>query len=185
MSTMTRKPQDEPLFEARVHALVARSPQAVYAVVSDLPGCHRWSEECTGGEWIEGRPAALGSVFRGHNFRRPDVVAWAPVVRGAWTTTAEVVAAQPGRRFCWAMRTRAGQAQDSVWGYDLEPAGSALGGTRLTHHFRMGAATEGISGITAAMDDATRKRFFAEWGAKVRHDMEATVARLLPVVAAR
>lgn len=177
---MTTGNRNAPLFEARVETQVTRPPEFVYSVVSDLPRSSEWSEECTGGEWIQGEPGALGSVFRGHNFRRPEVVAWAPVVRGTWTTHAEVVEAEPARRFAWAMRTEAGRAQESVWSYTLAPA--AGGGTTLTHSFRMDAPTEGIQGITAGMSDDERKNFFEEWGEKVRSDMVATVERLKKVV---
>ncbi|MFD8431007.1 MULTISPECIES: SRPBCC family protein [Streptomyces] len=169
-----------PLFDIRVETHVARPPEFVYAVVSDLPRCHEWSEECTGGEWSGGEPGTVGAVFLGHNRRAADVVAWAPVVRGAWDTEAEVVAAEPAHRFAWAMRTRAGRAQDSVWGYTLSPAPD--GGTALTHHFRMGAPTEGITGITGSMSDDERTAFFTEWTAKVTSDMAATVERLKKAV---
>ncbi|MGI5341743.1 SRPBCC family protein [Streptomyces sp. CA-181903] len=165
-----------PLFEISTGVLVPAPPEAVYAAVSDLPGCHRWSAECVGGEWEGGPAGAVGTVFAGRNRRAADVVAWAPVVRGEWTTRAEVVVAEPGRRFAWAMLDSAGRVQDSVWGYTLAPAPG--GATRLTHHFRMGAPTEGIRGITAGMDEADRKRFFTEWGAKLERDMAATAARL-------
>ncbi|MGW3205219.1 SRPBCC family protein [Streptomyces sp. NPDC001135] len=168
-----------PLFDIGVDVHVAAAPEFVYTVVSDLPRSHQWSEECTGGEWIEGEPGALGSVFRGHNDRSDDVVAWAPVVRGPWTTTAEVVAAEPARRFAWAMRTLSGRPQDSVWGFTLR---AADGGTQLVHHFRMGTATEGILGITAEMDDDEKKRFFKEWGEKLKSDMAATAGRLKKVI---
>ncbi|MGK7235804.1 SRPBCC family protein [Streptomyces hygroscopicus] len=170
-----------PLFEICVESHIPRAPEFVYSVVSDLPRCHQWSEECTGGEWIHGAPGAVGSVFRGHNFRRADVVAWAPVVRGEWTTSAEVVAAEPGHRFSWAMRTDAGRAQDSVWSFTLRPAED---GTALTHHFRMGAPTEGIQAIMAGMSDDEKTKFFKEWGAKVKTDMAATVGRLKKVIEA-
>ncbi|MFI1200442.1 SRPBCC family protein [Streptomyces sp. NPDC020883] len=173
--------ESAPLFRISVESHIAKTPNFVYSVVSDLPRCHQWSEECTGGEWIHGGPGAVGSVFRGHNFRRTDVVAWAPVVRGSWTTMAEVVAADPDHRFSWAMRTNAGRAQDSVWGFTLRPS---EGGTALTHHFRMGVPTEGIQGITAQMSDDEKNRFFKEWGAKVKTDMAATVGRLKKVIEA-
>ncbi|WAU83974.1 SRPBCC family protein [Streptomyces sp. Qhu-G9] len=176
---MTTENGVAPLFEICAESHVARTPEFVYSVVSDLPRSHQWSEECTGGEWIHGAPGAVGSVFRGHNFRRAEVVAWAPVVRGSWTTTSEVTTAEPGHRFSWAMRTHDGRAQDSVWGFTLRPAD---GGTRLTHHFRMGTATEGIRGITAEMNDDRKRKFFDEWRAKVQADMAATVERLRKVI---
>jgi polyketide cyclase/dehydrase/lipid transport protein len=163
------------LFEVAAQVRVARTPAEVYALVSDLGRSGEWSEECRGGEWAEGEPGAVGSVFRGVNHREPDVVAWAPVVRGGWTTESEVVAAEPGRTFRWAMRDGSGRKQQSVWGFDIEPAGD---GSVLTHHFWMGAATEGIRGIIADMDAQARERFFADWAAKLKNDLAATVARI-------
>jgi hypothetical protein len=168
-----------PLFEARAGVRISATPDEVYAVVTDLPRSSEWSTECTGGAWVEGTPATVGAVFRGDNVRSPEVVSWAPVVRGAWTTESEVVAAEPGRAFRWSMRSKAGQKQDSIWGYDIEPAD---GGCVLVHHFRMGEPTEGIRGITAGMDEAQKRRFFSEWGAKVEGDLRATVERIKGVV---
>jgi hypothetical protein len=169
-----------PLFELSAQTHVAASPDEVYAVVSNLSRSSEWSPECVGGTWIKGRPAEVGSVFRGENRRAPDVVAWAPVVRGTWFTESEVVAAEPGRTFQWSMRTQAGEKQDSIWAYDVVPAGD--GGTVLTHRFRMGRATEGIRGIVADMDDRGRERFFVDWGEKVAADLETTLARIKRVV---
>ncbi len=169
----------ETLFLVRVSVPVAASPRDVYAVVSDLPRSGEWSTECRGGSWVGGTPATVGAVFRGVNFREEDVVAWAPVVRGEWTTEAEVVAAEPGRRFSWSMRDSKGQKQDSVWTYEVEPF---EGGSLLTHHFRMGDPTEGITGITAAMDDVDKQRFFSEWGKKLEGDLAATLDRIKAVI---
>jgi Polyketide cyclase / dehydrase and lipid transport len=170
---------NEPLFAVRVSVDVSAPPERVYGVVTDLPRSGAWSEECTGGEWVSGPPATVGSVFRGENFRPADVVAWAPVVRGRWETFAEVVVAEPGREFGWSMRDSAGGKQDSVWSFDVEPAG---GGSVLTHRFRMGRATEGIRGITAAMDETERKQFCTDWGAKLERDMAATLGRIKAVI---
>jgi hypothetical protein len=168
-----------PLFEVRVSVPVAAVPGDVYAVVSDLPRSGEWSAECQGGTWTGGAPATVGAVFRGVNYRTDEAVAWAPVVRGEWTTEAEVVAAEPGRKFAWSMRNSKGHKQDSVWTYEISPAG---GGSVLTHHFRMGDPTEGIKGITADMDDADRQRFFSEWGKKLEGDMAATLDRVKAVI---
>ncbi|MBV9844199.1 MAG: SRPBCC family protein [Kutzneria sp.] len=170
---------DAPLFECGAEVRVSAPPAEVYAVVSDLPRSAEWSQECIGGTWVSGEPAAVGSVFRGTNRRSPDVVSWAPVVRGNWDTEAEVVAAEPGRNFRWAMRTKAGQRQDSVWSFEIEPDGE---GCVLAHNFRMGEATEGIRGIIADMDDDEKRRFFVEWGAKVEQDLAATLRRIKTVI---
>lgn len=169
----------ETLFEVRAAVSVAASPELVYAVVSDLPRSGEWSTECRGGSWVDGEPGTVGAVFRGVNHRPEDVVAWAPVVRGEWTTEAEVVAAEPGRRFSWSMRDSAGRKQDSVWTYEVE---TTAGGCVLVHHFRMGRPTEGILGITSDMDDADKQRFFSEWGKKLEGDLADTLDRIKAVI---
>ncbi|MFG1811940.1 SRPBCC family protein [Streptomyces sp. NPDC049040] len=170
------------LFEVRAEVLIAAPPGVVYATVSDLPRCGEWSAECRGGEWISGTPGTVGAVFRGENHRGRDVVAWAPVVRGTWTTEAEVVTAEPGRRFCWAMRDSAGRRQESVWTYRTQAAEPAAEGSVLVHSFWMGKATEGIRGITADMTEAERTVFFSAWAAKLQTEMEATVRRVRDVI---
>ncbi|MFD7656133.1 SRPBCC family protein [Actinosynnema sp. NPDC059797] len=164
-----------PLFEISVRIPVAASVERAYATISDLPRSGEWSVECTGGAWVSGMPGTVGAVFQGENLRAEDVVAWAPVVRGRWRTVAQVVAAEPGKTFSWAMCDSTGSPQDSVWSFDVEPGDE---GCVLVHRFRMGAATEGIRGITAGMTDQERQRFFSEWAAKLEQDMDATVRRI-------
>jgi len=171
--------KSEPLFQVRTDVWVSASPREVYAVVSDMPRAAEWSVECVGGTWVSGEPATVGAVFRGENRRGADVVSWAPVVRGEWTTDSEVVAAEPGRVFSWAIRDKAGRAQDSVWTFEMAPADD---GCLLTHHFRMGEPTEGIRGITADMSGEEKQRFFAEWGAKLEQDIAATLGRVKDVI---
>jgi len=180
MSIMTvTSVENTPLFQVRAEVAISATPEQVYAVISDLPRSGEWSEECTGGEWVSGTPATVGAVFRGVNERSPDVVAWAPVVRGTWTTEAEIIAAQPGRTFRWSMRDSTGKRQDSIWSFDIEPAGS---GATLVHHFRMGEPTEGIKGITAEMNADQKRQFFDEWGAKLAGDLAATLERIKAVI---
>ncbi len=162
-------------FRLRAQTTTTADPERVYRLVSDLTRSAEWSPECTGGAWIHGEPGQVGSVFRGENHRSEDVVAWAPVVRGGWSTESEVVMAEPPRGFQWAMRDKSGHRQDSVWGFEIEPDPA---GSRLIHHFRMGALTEGMRGILAGMAEEDRPRFFAEWGAKVESDLTATVHRI-------
>ncbi|GAA2739994.1 SRPBCC family protein [Kitasatospora cinereorecta] len=169
-----------PLFQVRAERRISAAPDAVYAVVSDLPRSGEWSPECQGGAWVSGEPGAVGSVFRGENLRSEDVVSWAPVVRGTWHTHAEVVAAEAGRTFRWAMQDSKGKAQQSVWGFDVAADGE--GGTVLVHHFRMDGATEGIRGITAEMDDVEKKQFFTDWGIKLEHDLGVTLERIKLVI---
>ncbi|SER61737.1 Polyketide cyclase / dehydrase and lipid transport [Streptomyces sp. yr375] len=173
-------PQNTPLFQVSAETRIAVSPDDVYATVSDLPRSGEWSVECTGGQWISGTPATVGAVFRGENHRPEDVVAWAPVVRGEWSTESEIVEAEPGRVIRWAIRDRAGQRQESVWSFELRAAGD--GGCVLVHRFWMGRPTEGIRGITADMDPAQRQTFFRDWTAKLTADLTATVQRIKQVI---
>lgn len=168
-----------PLFELRAEIPVRATPLQVYDVVSDLTRSAEWSPECLGGSWIVGTPARVGAIFRGENLRSPDVVAWAPLIRGRWYTEARVVAAERGRTFRWVMLTHTRDDQESLWGFDTEPAAE---GTRLVHHFRMGRATEGIHKIVADLGEEDRRKFISEWGAKLADDLSRTLARIKEVV---
>jgi hypothetical protein len=171
--------ENKPLFRAEAEIEISATPQEIYSVISDLPRSGEWSPECQGGEWVTGEPATAGAVFRGENRRDPDVVAWAPVVRGVWTTYSEVVTAEPDRTFRWAMHDSAGRKQHSVWGFDIREAD---GSSVLVHHFRMDAATEGIVGITSEMDETQKARFFEEWGDKIAGDLAVTLERIKVVI---
>jgi hypothetical protein len=169
----------QPLFRLCNEVHINAQPADVYVVVTDLKRSGEWSPECRGGEWISGEPATVGAVFRGENFRADDVVAWAPVVRGAWTTEAEVVEATPDRKFRWAMRAKSGRRQSSVWGFVIHPADE---GSILTHEFQMDEPTEGINEITADMDAEEADRFFTEWAAKVQGDLGVTLGRIKEII---
>lgn len=171
--------EKSPLFDLRGQIPVKASPAEVYSVVSDLTRSAEWSPECIGGEWVSGAPSAVGSVFRGENLRSKDVVGWAPLIRGIWYTEARIVAAEPGRAFRWAMLTHTGENQQSIWGFDLEPAPE---GTLLIHHFKMDRATEGIHHIVADLDEDDRKRFFAEWSEKLEKDIARTLESIKSVI---
>lgn len=94
------------------------SPEAVYALVSDLPAMGRWSPECYRCDWQGGATAAApGARFAGHNrigIRR-------------WSTHGVVVAAEPGRELSFDI-TYLGMPV-SRWSYRIEPRD---GGCTLT-----------------------------------------------------
>ncbi|WP_208325970.1 SRPBCC family protein [Amycolatopsis arida] len=179
MTVESSQPAGE-TFRVGVDVEIDANPGTVFDYVADLPRSGEWSPECRGGDWVSGQPAAVGSVFRARNHRRPDVVAWAPVVRGEWTTECEIVESTRPSAFRWAMRDRAGRRQQSVWSFELRPG--AAGGTVLTHAFWMGELTEGMRGILAELDDAGRRRFVAEWAEKLRDDMETSANRIRAAV---
>ncbi|HEX2176178.1 MAG TPA: SRPBCC family protein [Nocardioidaceae bacterium] len=88
---------------------VAAEPEAVYALVSDLPRMGSWSPECTGITWRgDVRAPVVGARFIGHN-RRGKV---------RWATFGEVVAAEPGRAF--AFEITVGPLKVARWEYLLD-----------------------------------------------------------------
>jgi uncharacterized protein YndB with AHSA1/START domain len=89
---------------------VAAEPEAVYALISDLPRMGSWSPECTGVTW-RGRVRApvQGARFVGHNRRG----------RVRWSTFGEVVAAEPPHRL--AFEVTVGPVRVARWEYTIEP----------------------------------------------------------------
>jgi hypothetical protein len=71
---------------------VRASAESAYDLVSDLPGMGSLSPENVGGRWLGGATGpVVGARFRGRNrngLRR-------------WSTTVQVVAAEPGREFAF------------------------------------------------------------------------------------
>ena len=91
---------------------------AVWALVSDLPGMGALSPENTGGAWVGGASGpVVGARFKGTNkngVRR-------------WSTQVQVVRSDPGRAFSFAV-TYLGLPVAN-WSYDLAPT---EGGCRVT-----------------------------------------------------
>ena len=86
-------------------------PERVYDIVTDIAQMGRLSPECTGGRWLDGATGpAVGARFKGSNKR-----GWA-----RWSTTNEVVEADPGRAFSF-------ETKDSGyrWTYRLAAEGDA------------------------------------------------------------
>ena len=95
-------------------------PEAVYALVSDLPRMGEWSPECERCEWLDGATAASqGARFRGHNRR-----GWR-----RWSTKGEVVVAEPGREMAWDVRS-VFNLPVARWRYVMQPLSE--GGTEVT-----------------------------------------------------
>jgi hypothetical protein len=94
--------------------VVARSPEDVYALVSDVTRTGEWSPTCAACWWDEGAGPRPGSWFTGRNV----------TPQRTWETRSQVVAADPGREFTWVVG-------DGLvrWSYLLEPRD---GGTLLT-----------------------------------------------------
>ncbi|QIX25566.1 SRPBCC family protein [Nocardioides sp. JQ2195] len=103
----------------RSHAgslLVRATPDELYALVSDVTRTGEWSPVCRECWWDEGDGPRVGAWFTGRN-----------VVPGrTWETRSQVIVADPGREFRWAV------GRDYVrWGYLIE-AGDQPGTSLLT-----------------------------------------------------
>lgn len=97
------------------------SPEAVYALVSDVTRTGEWSPVCQECRWEEEGGARAGARFTGRNVT-PE---------RTWETTSTVLAADEGREFAWKV------GQDFVrWAYRMEPA---AGGTKLTESWEFTA----------------------------------------------
>jgi hypothetical protein len=97
---------------------IARDPESLYDMVSELTDMGKWSPENQGGKWVGGATGpTLGAKFRGNNrtgWRR-------------WSTTAQVTEAERGRRF--GFRVTFTGVPIAEWVYEFEGSGA---GTRVT-----------------------------------------------------
>ncbi len=88
---------------------IAAPAEKVWALVSDLPRMGEWSPENEGGAWADGATGpVMGATFAGRNrngFRK-------------WSTTATVVACEPGHEFEIAVTT--GCLPVARWRYEFE-----------------------------------------------------------------
>jgi hypothetical protein len=94
--------------------VVARPPEALYDLVSDVSRHGEWSPICTGGWWDEGDFAEVGARFTGRN----------EIPGRTWETRSQVVAATRGREFAFVVGD--GYVR---WGYTFDPVED---GTRVT-----------------------------------------------------
>lgn len=103
--------------------IVARDPEVLYGMVSDVTRMGEWSPVCTGCRWDD-ETRGVGSWFTGHN----------EVPGKTWETRSQVAADEPGREFAFIVggdRTR--------WGYSFRPV---AGGTELTESWHILPAGE-------------------------------------------
>lgn len=122
---------------------VEAGPEAVWALVSDLPRMGDLSPENAGGRWLGGATGpAVGARFKGRNrngWRR-------------WSTTVTVEECEPGRVF--AFRVSFWGVPVSRWRYDVVGEGT---GTLLTESWtdRRPAWFRGPAGLSTGVMDRT------------------------------
>jgi hypothetical protein len=94
--------------------VIARTPEDLYDMVSDITRMGSWSPVCKECWWDEGAGPAVGAGFTGRN-ELPD---------RTWETRSEVVTADRGREFAFVVN-----GSWTRWGYAFSPVD---GGTQLT-----------------------------------------------------
>lgn len=136
---------------------IAAPPQAVWELVSDLPGMGAFSPENTGGSWVGGATGpAVGAAFRGRN----------SAGRRRWSTRSTVVRSELGRAFAFDVAVAG--LPVAQWTYELEPTAE---GCRLTETWtdRRGRLMVTLGRLTTGVAD--RAGFTA-------HSIEHTLERL-------
>jgi len=93
---------------------IARSPEDLYDMVSDIPRMGSWSPVCKACWWDEGAGPAVGAWFTGRN----------EVPERTWETRSEVAVADRGREFAFIVGGKWVR-----WGYTFTPV---QGGTEVT-----------------------------------------------------
>lgn len=106
---------DQPAATATVH--VNAAPEAVYALVTDLPTLAALAEETVAMRWRKGDAVRPGAVFTGDNQNGS----------ARWSTTCTVTDAERGRTFAFDVRYTV--IPIAHWRYDFA---AADGGCRVT-----------------------------------------------------
>jgi uncharacterized protein YndB with AHSA1/START domain len=101
--------------------VINRPPEEVYALISDVTNMGSWSPVCKECTWDEGAGPRVGATFTGRN----------EVPERTWETQCEVVAADPGKEFAWAVAEPPTRAR---WGYTFE---AVDGGTEVTESWEL------------------------------------------------
>lgn len=102
---------------------VQAEPERLWAMVSDVTRMGEWSPENERGEWLDGANGpVVGARFKGYNRRG----------KTKWSTTCEVMEAEPGRSFIFV--TGSAAKPNTWWRYLFESAGDA---TVVTESFEM------------------------------------------------
>lgn len=102
---------------AQAEVAVDAHPDAVYALLTDLPTLTALAEETTAMSWHKGDSVRAGAVFKGKNRN-----GWR-----SWTTICTVTDAEPGRVFAFDVRSAG--LPVAHWRYDIAAGDS---GCRVT-----------------------------------------------------
>lgn len=116
------------------------SPDAVYALITDLAALADCAEENVGMDWRKGDSVRPGAVFVGHNRNGGR----------KWSTTCTITDAAPGRGFAFDVRSAI--IPVARWSYEISPAGD---GCRVTESMwdRRPGWFVGIAGLVTGVKD--------------------------------
>ncbi|HEX8771320.1 MAG TPA: SRPBCC family protein [Acidimicrobiales bacterium] len=90
--------------------IVRADADRVWAMVSDVTRMGEWSPETERAEWLAGASGpVVGARFKGYNRRG----------KAKWSTICEVIEAEPGRLFAFAVGGAA--KPETVWRYRVAP----------------------------------------------------------------
>jgi hypothetical protein len=123
---------------------IARSPEDLYDLVSDITRMGKWSPVCRACWWDEGAGPEVGAWFTGRN----------ELPERTWETRSEVVAADRGHEFAFIVN-----GSWTRWGYVFAPV---AGGTMLTESW------EFLPGGVAMFEE----RFGADSQAQIANRLE-------------
>ena len=135
--------------------LVARSPEDLYDMVSDVTRMGEWSPVCKACWWDEGDGPRPGAWFSGRN----------ELPERTWETRSRVVVADRGREFAFLVR-----GSWVRWGYTFAPVDA---GTQVTESWEF--LPDGIAGF--------HERFGPDAEAQIANRTEAA-RRGIPVTLA-
>jgi hypothetical protein len=152
----------QPTYDIKASVHVKAAPDVVYKIATDVTRMGEWSPENIGAEWVQGQPGSLGARFHGHN----------RVGERTWTTECEIVAADPDRRFAWAVLTAAQDADTAVWSFEIEPDPD---GALLTQRFVMRRPTDGLVRVKDALPPEQAVKFLEDRKAALQSALRLTI----------
>lgn len=138
--------------------VIARSPRDLYDMISDITRMGEFSPVCKACWWDAGAGPVAGAWFTGRN-EAPG--------RDPWETRSQVMAADPGKEFAFAVG-----GEWVRWGYTFEPVD---GGTLVTESWQVLPA--GVANFQRRYGDRAAEQLTDRYET-ARAGMPATLAAL-------
>ncbi len=125
--------------------MVARSPEDLYDMVSDVTRMGEWSPVCTACWWDDGLGVSPGAWFTGRN----------ELPERTWETRSQVVTADRGREFAFVVG-----GSWVRWGYTFTPVD---GGTQVTESWEFLPRTASPGSTTGSAATPQPRSPTARW----------------------